>query len=741
MQVSAAFVGRVRALLRRLAQGRTRRLALAAAIPALLLVRIIDPTPVEMLRLRTFDALQAWHPRATGARPVVIVDIDERSIAALGQWPWARSTLARLVDALDRSGVAAIGCDIVFAEPDRLSPEHLAVVVPNLDPASKARLLALPTNDAELAKSIHRLPTVLGQTALSQGESGAADGPWTGVASLGPSPFRVVPRFPAILRNLPILERAAAGRGLFTIVPERDGIVRRVPTLLAIGDHLVPSLDIEMLRVLTGARTILARSDASGMTGVALPHLVIATDRHGRIWIPAGRHEPDRYLSVVDILDGRVPPARLAGKIALIGTSAIGLLDSKTTPLERAMPGVEVHAQVLEGALTGTLLHEPRNGLVISLLVTAASAFLVVAVGPSLGPVALLTAAGLLGAALIGSSMWLYRSSGTLFDVTFPLMANLLVFALLAFTNYATETAQRRRIRTAFAQYLSPDLVNELCRSGEALTLGGETRRMSVLFSDVRGFTAIAEQMKSDPQQLTSLMNRLLTPLSAAIIANRGTVDKYMGDAVMAFWNAPLADTDHEGNACRAALAMLERLDLLNDARCADDPAAAPLAIGIGINTGDCVVGNMGSDLRFDYSVLGDCVNLASRLEGRTQDYGIRILLGDATARAVKDRFAVLEVDEATVKGKSEPQLVWTLVGDEATASSAMFVELARHHAELVEALATGRHERAAFHLAAARLAAPALKLEGLYAFLGGRLEERLRSGDCSAVPLLASAN
>lgn len=714
-----------RVLVRLAAKARSGRVLAVAVIPALLLVRVIDAAPVEALRLRVFDAYQAWHPRAPASRKVVIADIDERSLAAFGQWPWARTRVAQLLEKLQDDGALAIGLDIVFAEPDRLSPEQLAAEVLELEPQARARLLGLPSNDRRLADALARTRSVLGQTAVTDAAPSGMFGPWTGIGTLGPKATAFLPRYPGLLRNVPALEQAAAGRGLFTISPERDGVVRRVPTVLNVGGRLAPSLTIELLRVLTGAPTILVRSDADGIKSVALPHVEILTDPLGRIWVPFAQHEPDRYVSAVDILNGTVPRGRLAGKIVLVGTSAVGLLDNKTTPLERSMPGVEVHAQVLEGALSGTLLREPGHALALGLLAAAGLMSLIVVLAPMLGPMALLATGACLSTALLATSLWLYRSSGLLFDVSFPLGAGFIVFALLAFANYAKESALRRRIRSAFAQYLSPELVDELCRSGEALTLGGETRRMTVLFSDVRGFTAIAEGFKNDPQELTALMNRLLTPLSAAIIENRGTVDKYIGDAVMAFWNAPLADSDHEGNSCRAALDMLARLDCLNESRLAEDAQAVPLVIGVGINTGECVVGNMGSALRFDYSVLGDSVNLASRLEGQSRPYGVRVLLGDATAFAVAGRFALLEIDLLQVKGKSEPERVWTLLGDEAVAGSDLFIELARHHAGLIGSLRAGELERAALHLAACRLAAPALKLEGLYAFFAARLEER----------------
>ena len=280
----------------------------------------------------------------------------------------------------------------------------------------------------------------------------------------------------------------------------------------------------------------------------------------------------------------------------------------------------------------------------------------------------------------MGASWYFYVQNRLLFDFTYPLLSSVLVYLTLVFSNYISEEAQRRRIRSAFGQYLSPALVEQLAQSPDKLVLGGEDREMSILFSDVRGFTTISELYKDDPQGLTSLMNSFLTPLTNAIIEHKGTIDKYMGDAVMAFWNAPLDDANHEINACEAALEMLRRVDTLNSQREQQAKESGqrfiPIKVGVGINTGRCVVGNMGSDLRFNYSVLGDPVNLASRLEGQSKNYGLPIILGSRTATAVGDKFAVLELDCITVKGKTEPESVYTVLGRSDVAGSDRFGQL-----------------------------------------------------------------
>jgi adenylate cyclase len=694
----------------------------AAALVLLLtmvLVRLWDPLPVELLRLKVFDAYQSLKPRQAAARPVTIVDIDEASIAAFGQWPWPRTRVAEIVTRLKALGALAIGFDIVFAEPDRLSPGRIAKDLPDLDEPTRAKLEALPSNDDVLAAALHQARTVLGETAIDTPAPPRDDERRTGFATRGPSALPFVRRYSGLLPNVALLERATSGRGLFTIAAERDGIVRRVPMVLAVGDQLFPSLTLELLRVLTGAGAILVRTDTTGVLGLALPGLQLPTDPAGQIWVHFSAHDPARFISAKDILDGTASPSRVAGKIILIGTSAIGLLDNKTTPLSRSMPGVEIHAQVLESALSNAMLHEPNFALAIEVLTALAAGTAIIIFAPLLGPALLLIFGAAVASALIALSWWNFTNKGVLVDASYPLISSLVVYSALAFMNYFREQLGRRRIRSAFSQYLSPDLVAQLSKSAEALVLGGETRVMSIMFSDVRGFTGISESYKNDPQGLTTLMNRFLTPLTNAIISHKGTIDKYMGDAIMAFWNAPLRDASQEHNACRAALDMLSRLDALNIQREAEEALhqrpCKQLEIGIGINTGECVVGNMGSDLRFDYSVLGDAVNLASRLEGQSKTYGVKIILGDATAGAVMDTFALIEVDLLQVKGKTDPQAVWTLLGTNAVRDDPGFQELASSHAAMLACYRNRDFSTASHLIGRCRLLGQRFGLDTLY--------------------------
>jgi adenylate cyclase len=664
-----------------------RRFGLTRAICVVLLLalvplRILDPAPLEEIRLRTFDFYQSLRPRETVSRPVVIIDIDEASLKDIGQWPWPRTIVADLVTQLSQLGAAAIAFDVIFAEPDRMSPSIAATSFRDLDDDTRNKLRSLPSNDEVLAEAIRRSRVVVGQvgsaTPVPRSETEAAL--QTGFAVKGPDPTPFLVTFAGLLRNVPVIEQAAAGHGVFSILPERDGIVRRVPIIMQAQGAMVPSLSMELLRVVANSGAILVRTDEAGVQSVAVPGLEVTTDQNGRFWVHFNRHDPARYVSAKDVLQSGVPRDRIEGKLVLIGTSAVGLLDVKTTPVSAAMPGVEVHAQVLESTLTNSLLTYPNYAIGAELLVAVLVGLAIIVAAPMLRASSVIALGAILVAALIGASWYLYSQYNLLIDFTYPLMSTLFVYLTLIFVNYFQEQKQRQQIRAAFGYYLSPALVEQLARSPEKLVLGGEERRMTILFSDVRGFTTISEYYKYDPQGLTRLMNRFLTPLTNAIIERKGTIDKYIGDAIMAFWNAPLDDPQQEVNACEAALEMLARADRLNQEfkREANQNGGKymPLHIGIGLNTGPCVVGNMGSDFRFNYSVLGDTVNVASRLEARTKDYRVPIVIGEATAQKAKERFATMEIDRIQVKGKTQPETVFTVLGRAELGRDANFVEL-----------------------------------------------------------------
>jgi adenylate cyclase len=656
---------------------------------ALIALRIWDPPQLAALRMRTFDFYQIIKPREVTLRPAVIVDIDEQSLAAYGQWPWPRTLLADLVNKLTRLGSAAIGFDIIFAEPDRMSPAVAAQSFRDLDAQTRAQLEKLPSNDDVLAAAMRQSRVVLGESGshLALLEDGPAT-PGAGFAMMGPDPSSWLLTFPGMIKNIPVLEQAAAGRGFLTIRPEPDGVVRRVPMVIKAHGKVVPALTLDMLRVVTGAGAIRIKTDAAGIQSVAVPGLVLPTDRNGQLWIYFSPYDPSRYVSAKDVLEDRVPADRFRRRLVLIGTSAVGLRDIKTTPIDPAMSGVEIHTQVLENVLGNSTLVYPNYAIGAELLAAVVFSLAIIVLGPILGATTMLVLGAVVAAILMAGSWYFFIQHRVLLDATSPLIVTFLIYLTLIFINYFREQMQQRRIRLAFGQYLAAPLVDQLAHSHETLVLGGEERDMTIMFSDIRGFTTISETYKHDPQGLTSLINHFLTPMTNAIIEHKGTIDKYIGDAIMAFWNAPLHDDAHDLNACEAALEMLHRVEMLNQQREREAREASqnfiPIKVGIGLNTGRCVVGNMGSDLRFNYSVLGDPVNLASRLEGQSKTYNVPIILGTRTALAAQDKFAVLELDLITVKGKTEPETVYALFGRSELAGSERFAQLKRVFGEML---------------------------------------------------------
>jgi adenylate cyclase len=710
-----------------------RQFGLARAVCIVLLfalvpLRVLDPRPIEELRLRTFDLFQVLRPRPQTSFPVVIVDIDEASLKAIGQWPWPRTTVADLITRITQLGAVAIGFDVIFSEPDRMSPAVAEHSFQGLDAETRAKLDALPSNDEVLADAIKHSRVVVGEagSAVPEPRTEAEQALQTGFAIVGPDPTDDLVTFPGLLRNVLPIEQAAAGRGLFSIKAERDGIIRRVPVVMVAQSSMVPALSMEMLRVVTKASAILVRADNAGVRAVAVPGLEVPTDRNGQFWVHFNKTNPARYVSAKDVLQGQVPADRLRGRLVLIGTSAIGLLDIKTTPVEAAMPGVEVHAQILESVLTKTLLTHPNYAIGAELIVAVLFGLAIIIVAPLLSPAVVVGLGVLLVAGLISLSLFLFVAHNLLIDFTYPLMSSWLIYLVLAFVNYFREQKQRQQIRSAFGFYLSPHMVEQLARSPERLVLGGEERRMTILFSDVRGFTTISEHYKDDPQGLTHLMNRFLTPLTNAIIERQGTIDKYIGDAIMAFWNAPVDDAEQEANACDAALEMQTRAAALNvelkrEAE-ANGGVYMPLRVGIGLNTGPCVVGNMGSDFRFNYSVLGDTVNVASRLEARTKDYRLPLVIGSRTAERAQEKFATMEIDLIQVKGKKDPEAVFAVLGRAETQQDPRCQELRALNADMLATFRKQKWDEALALIGRCRGIANGFDLDGFYDMYSERI-------------------
>lgn len=648
-------------------------LTVAAFLAGAVLLRVADPFPVQAIRLLAFDLYQRLAPaEALPEHPVLVVDIDEASLKAIGQWPWPRTVLADLTRKLGEAGAASIAFDVLFSEPDQSSPEE---VIKRLPP-EQATLIAAsigdaPTHDRAFAEALAAAPSVLG---LSLSGGGSPLPPLNaGFATAGDDPRPFIPNFSGAIANVAALDAAAKGLGSINWLQDRDQIVRRVPLVLRVGDALVPSLAAEALRVAQDAGSyILKASNASGeeafgrktgLNHVRIGALVVPTDADGGIWLRFRPSDPQSFVSAKDVLDGSIPARLMEGRIVLVGTSAAGLLDLRATPLDSAVPGVEIHAQVIEHVLTGRSLTRPdfASGLEIAGIVGLGLLLALILPNVSAGAAAILGVLAI-GGIVVGGFLAFDRA-GWLFDPFYPALAiALLVLGSVLYTFRQAERA-RAGIRRAFQHYVSPDVVDEIIADPARLELGGEMRELTLLFCDVRNFTTLAEGMTAT--ELTRFINELMTPLSNIILKHRGTIDKYMGDAVMAFWNAPLDDPDHARHALDAAEAMIAAMEGLNatwQSEAATRGRALPeVRIGIGINTGPCCVGNLGTAQRFDYSAIGDEVNIASRLEQLTKEYGLGVIVGEPTVRAAGVA-GLVEIDRIQVRGRSGHSRIFTLV-------------------------------------------------------------------------------
>ena len=707
---------------------RTSLVPLAVFAGALLL-RIADPLPTQELRNLVFDSFERWAPRAYRDAGVRVVDIDDQSLARIGQWPWPRTEVARLVDRLHDLGASAIAMDAIFAEPDRTSPKN---ILPIWQQHSASRLPAdlpaiLPDHDDLLAQSIAAAPVVLGIVLTDQTKTYPK--PLWSVATASADVRPSLISFDGAIENLSVLQARAAGLGAINSAPDHDGVIRDVPMLFGIrGAGIYPALSAEALRVAEGATTYVVQG--AGTTGsasvkaIVIGKVPVPTDAHGRVALYDTGPVTQRTIPAWQVLGGTVDRDAIAGKIVIVGAGAAGLNDLRATPLRPLAPGAEVHAQIIEQIRLGDLLQRPNwmTGAELAWMTVFCGFLLWVLsrVGPTWA-----AAAGVLAVAASIATSWLaFRRLGFLVDPVYPAFGALALYLTQSLLRYVRTETDRRYLKGAFGRYVSPALLEQLAQDSSRLRLGGEMRDMSILFCDIRNFTGLAETM--DAESLTHFINSFLTPMTERILARNGTIDKYMGDCVMAFWNAPLLESRHGEYAVRAALDMTQALVGLNavwrdEAEAAERPFGG-IAVGIGIATGPCCVGNLGSEQRFDYSVLGDDVNLASRLESQTKTYGVPIIVSEATHAAIPG-FAALELDLLRVKGKTRPQRIFGVLGDEATAGEDWYAALARSHRAMLAAFRAQLWAEAAAAIDGLRLAAPE-HLGHLYALYAARIAQ-----------------
>ena len=631
---------------------------------------IFNPLQIfTSLQNYSFDSFQRILPREVYSEdPVVIIDIDDRSLAMVGQWPWSRDQLANLTN--QAYAAAALGFDIMFAESDRTNPQNL-ITSYSLNETLVKELSALPSNDELFAEAINNHGTVVLGQALNNKDNKKPFEAKFGLVTQGDEPKQFITNYLGAQNNIQLLNKSAAGIGSMSI-GNNEAIVRQLPTFERVENQLVPSLALEMTRVAVGASTFQIKSSnasseeaygaQTGINHIKLGPLTIPTTPEGNVWVYYTPTKNIPAVSAADVISGAIPPEFFEGKIALVGTSAAGLLDLRSTPAEKNIPGVTIIAQFIQQIFANEFLQRPDWLFGAEFLAGLSLAVLITLSIQALGPIGGLSVLVVGSGGIVTSSYYFFKSKLFLVDPISPLIISLSVYIAVTFFNFLFTELERSRVRGAFSQYLSPEMVNRLAESSESLVLGGERKEMTFLFSDIRGFTKISEQYKDDPEALTQLINQLLTVLSNAILDHGGTIDKYMGDCIMAFWNAPTDQQDHRQLAIQAAHSMNEALDQFNNE--AKVELDFELEIGIGINSGNCIVGNMGSDKRFDYTVLGDAVNLASRLESQSSNYGLHMILGENTY--INDSpFTIIEIDKIAVKGKSNAETIYTCLKPE----------------------------------------------------------------------------
>ena len=641
------------------------------------------------LRLFAFDTLQQISPRdQLEDDPVVIIDIDDQSLNNLGQWPWSRDLLSRLV--INTEQALTTSFDIVFAERDRTGSDVLSEQYSTNSDLIK-ELKKIKPNDSVFAESMESHSTVVLGSAPNNKLITEDISPKYGLIIQGDSPKEFLPNYTGMQNNLPTLIDSSAGVGSMSIGGD-SSIVRSLPTFEVVNGQIVPSLMLETLRVAIGASTYqikssnasgeLAFGESTGINNVKLGNVIIPTNSNGYLWLHSTFKENLNIIPAFEVVNNTYDKEFFAGKIVLVGTSASGLLDIRNTSLEKDIPGVTIIAQGIQQIINGDFLVRPDwmegaeflFGLLFSILICLIIQYF----GPIGGLITFLVA----NLSSLYGSFYGFNELDYLIDPISPLIICLTSYLIITFFNFLFTELERSKVRTAFSQYLAPEMVSRLAESSESLKLGGEKKNMTFLFSDIRGFTAISESYKSNPEELTELINNLLTVLSNEILDNAGTIDKYMGDCIMAFWNAPTDQENHTDLALKASFDMEKALEEFNIEF--QKQKGMELKIGIGINSGECIVGNMGSEKRFDYTVLGDPVNLASRLEGQSGTYGFQRILGEETVNGLKSNTNLFELDLIQVKGKSEPVKIYTSF-DEFSLKDEKLSEFIKDHGEFLQ--------------------------------------------------------
>jgi adenylate cyclase len=594
-----------------------------ATILLLLSVKLMNPFLVDSVKLKYYDYLMLGEP--VKSEQIVVANIGEKAIEKYGQWPFPREVHAKIISDIYSRGAGLVGSTVLMPEPDRFG------------------------TDSVLADTLTQYPVVLSQTLVEDCSKDIRPPRRTGIAVVGDGqPTDFLPNYPCVLDNIPILQESAVGVGITSSLPETDGVTRRVPLLGISNGEYYPAFSLELLRVAAGDPSYQAKINQTGVEALRVPQFgTINTDEYSRVFI-----NPNYQFQSVEV-GGDIP--RLDGKIVILGVTAKGLANPIATPSGGQTPP-QVQASLLETLVKGDSVSIPNWVGLADLVAFVVLSLLIIILSRVRYSIVWI---GILLVGYAYAPIYLFTHNKILFDISFNILAALVIYLHIYTVKFISEYLQKQQIKKQFGTYLSPDLVAQLQRQPELLQLGGTEQELSIMFTDVRGFTTISEHYGKDVQGLTKIMNRYMTAMTKAILENKGTLDKYIGDAQMAFWNAPLDNPQHAKDAVTTAFTMMNALEEFNnEIRGEGIPA---FGMGLGINTATVVVGNMGSTQRFDYTCLGDGVNLAARLEGQSKPYGVKLVVGPQTAELVKDAYQVAELDLIAVKGKTEPARIFTV--------------------------------------------------------------------------------
>ena len=676
---------------------------------------LYDPPPLRVLRNAVFDQYQRWQPRPYEPAPVCVVDIDDESLRRLGQWPWPRTRVAELIEKLQAQGAAVIGFDVVFSEPDRTSPAAM-VKLWNPPDDLQQRLLTIPDHDEVMAQALRRGGVVLGYVEGGDALVRGLPKRHFSVVNAGGSPMPYLRDAQSAVSSIAPLEAAAQGNGALLFFPDADGVVRRVPLMLRIGEQVMPSLVAELLRVGQGQRNYFVKVSAreeEGIQEVKIGRLIVPTTASGELWIHYTPRVDARYVPAWKVLAGQAAPGQLKDHIVIVGTSARGLMDQRSSALGTIIPGVEAHAQALEQILLGKYLQRPFWATAVEATIIIVGGCLLGLVDLSTGALVSASAAALALAVMAAVAWFAFARYGLLLDPVTPGLAMLLTFLVGSVMHHLASERKQRWVREAFSRYVSPNRVDFLVNNPGQLELSGKRQQCSFVFTDLQGFTTLLEKM--DPGDAVGLLNAYLDQMIAIVFQRGGTLDRIVGDAVVVMFSAPVEQPDHQQRAVACALEMHAFAAAYSAGLAAKGTPFGKTRIGV--HSGEVIVGNFGGSTMFDYRALGDPVNTAARLESVNKHLGTTVCVSEATLSGCSG-VAVRPVGRLVLKGKSKALMVFEPLaasgGNELTqdvAYEAAFRRMHEQHPDALESFEQLSRERpddplVALHLARLRAGA-----------------------------------